>query len=130
MYVTSCHIHNINVVFVCVFLFCDRYDIKLMYAVAASIPKDERRVSYDLKRVMPNQKTQWNDGILSTPRLVVAQIKRGTTVQGIQYTEHAEWRVLQNLRCLEGDNGDFLVFFSRASPCENVCKSKWLLQDH
>lgn len=118
---TSCHIHNINVVFVCVFLFCDSYDIKLMYAVAASIPKDEKGVSYDLSRVTPNEQTKWNDGILSTLRLVVAQIKRVTTKKGSQYTQHAEWRVLQNVRCLEGHNGDFLVFFSRASPCDKTC---------
>ncbi|XP_035765240.1 uncharacterized protein LOC118454466 [Neolamprologus brichardi] len=97
------------------------YDIKPMYAVAARIPKDGNRISYDLRRVMPNQQTQWNDGILSTPRLVVAQIKRVTTEQGIQYTEHAEWRVLQNLQSLVDNDGDLLVFFSRATPCYEKC---------
>lgn len=93
------------------------YDIKLMYAVAASIPKDEKGVSYDLSRVTPNEQTKWNDGILSTLRLVVAQIKRVTTKKGSQYTQHAEWRVLQNVRCLEGHNGDF---FGLLLSCQSM----------
>lgn len=106
---------------VCVFLFCDRYHIKPMYAVAASIPKDGNRVSYDLTKVMPNQQPQWNDGILRADRLVVAKIKPVTPRPPRRpYTEHAEWRVLQKLQ-LVGHPGDLLVFFSRATPCNEKC---------
>lgn len=90
--------------------------------MAASIPKDENQVSYDLTKVMPNQQTQLNDGILRTSRLVVATKKDVTKVTRsgtVHYTEHAEWRVLQNLQ-LYG-NGDLLVFFSYASPCDERC---------
>ncbi|CAI5691559.1 unnamed protein product [Oreochromis niloticus] len=97
------------------------YKIKEMYAVAVSIPKDENQVSYALTKVMPNQQTQWNDGILRTPRLVVAKIRRVTPrPPRSPYTEHAEWRVLQNLQ-LFGNPGDLLVFFSHATPCYERC---------
>lgn len=92
-----------------------------MYAVAASIPKNQNQLSYDLTKVMPNPQTNWNDDILTTPRLVVATKKDVTNNNGkYLYTEHAEWRLLQNLN-LEGQDGDLLVFFSYASPCLTSC---------
>ncbi|XP_039876554.1 uncharacterized protein LOC120726733 [Simochromis diagramma] len=99
----------------------DRYNIEEMYAVAASVPKDEDQVSYDFTKVTPNQQTELNDGILRSPRLVVATKKKVYNKKGdCLYTEHAEWRVLQNLN-LEGQDGDLLVFFSHASPCAEKC---------
>ncbi|XP_039876555.1 uncharacterized protein LOC120726734 [Simochromis diagramma] len=98
------------------------YNVYSMYAVAASIPKDESRVSYDLRRVTDtNQRIQFNDGILRTSRFVVAPIKYITNNNGVYlYTQHAEWRLLQNLN-LEGQDGDLLVFFSYATPCLTSC---------
>lgn len=103
----------------CVFLFCDRYKINTMYAMAASIPKYGNQLSYDLTKAMPNLQPNWNDDILRTPRLVVAT-KKDVTTNLNKYTEHAEWRVLQNLN-LEGQDGDLLVFFSYATPCLTSC---------
>lgn len=103
----------------CVSHFCDRYNINTMYAMAASIPKYENQLSYDLTKAMLNLQPNWNDGILRTPRLVVAT-KKDVTTNLNEYTEHAEWRVLQNLN-LEGQDGDLLVFFSYASPCNEKC---------
>lgn len=88
--------------------------------MAASIPKYGNQLSYDLTEAMPDRLTKWNDGILKTPRLVVATKKDVTPRKGDPYTEHAEWRVLQNLN-LEGQDGDLLVFFSYASPCDKKC---------
>lgn len=104
----------------CVFLFCDRYNINTMYAMAASIPKNPDQLSYDLTKVMPDPQTKWKDGILKTSKLVVATKKDVTPRKGNPYTEHAEWRVLQNLPLFQ-ISGNLLVFFSYASPCYERC---------
>lgn len=98
-----------------------RYEKKSMYAVAVSIPNDKGQVNYDLRSVTENQELQWNDGKLSIPRLVSARINKVTNDNGVKlYTQHAEWRLLQNLN-LEGQDGDLLVFFSYAAPCLTSC---------
>lgn len=88
--------------------------------MAASIPKNPDQLSYDLTKVMPDPQTKWNDGILKTSRLVVATKKDVTPRKGNPYTEHAEWRVLQNLPLFQ-KSGNLLVFFSYASPCYERC---------
>lgn len=92
-----------------------------MYAVAVRIPKYENKIAYDLRLVTKDLQTKWNDDILETSRLVVAPKKDVTNNNGkYLYTEHAEWRLLQNLN-LEGQDGELLVFFSYASPCSTSC---------
>ncbi|KAK2817521.1 hypothetical protein Q5P01_025712 [Channa striata] len=83
-----------------------------MYSVAVSIPKDD---GYDLKNVPKpkdeDKKEIENGKKFEKDRIVIAKLNS---------PEHAEFRVVDNLH-LESNEGDMLVIFSYASPCDENC---------